>query len=62
MSLGRRMLGASVLHADSVRKKAEHTDTSSEGVKLGDFDMPFKHVELPSDIEILSEPECRLSL
>jgi hypothetical protein len=45
---------AKVIFADSVRKKVEHEDTSSEGVELGEFKMEFKLASLPSDIEILA--------
>jgi curli biogenesis system outer membrane secretion channel CsgG len=45
---------AKVVFADSVRAKAQHDDTSSEGVELGDFKMEFKLASLPSDIEILA--------
>jgi len=46
---------AKVIFADSARAKAEHEDTSSEGVELGDFKKEFKLASLPSDTEILTE-------
>jgi hypothetical protein len=46
---------AKVVFADSVRAKAQHDDTSSEGVELGDFKREFKLASLPSDIEILAK-------
>jgi hypothetical protein len=45
---------AKVIFADSARAKAEHEDTSSEGVELGDFKKEFKLASLPSDTEILT--------
>lgn len=44
---------AKVIFADSVQEKAQHEDTSTEGVELGDFSLPFKLASLPSDLEIL---------
>lgn len=46
---------AKVIFADSARAKAEHEDTSSEGVELGDFKLEFKLASLPSDTEILTQ-------
>ncbi len=46
---------AKVAFADSVRATAEHEDTSSEGVELGDFKLEFKLASLPSDSEILTK-------
>jgi curli biogenesis system outer membrane secretion channel CsgG len=46
---------AKVIFADSVRAKAQHEDTSSEGVELGDFKKEFKLASLPSNVEILAE-------
>jgi curli biogenesis system outer membrane secretion channel CsgG len=46
---------AKVIFADSLREKEEHEDTSTEGVEIGNFKMPFKLAQLPSDTEILSK-------
>ncbi len=46
---------ARVRFADSVRRKAEHSDTSTGGVQIGDFKVPFKMANLPSDLEILGD-------
>lgn len=46
---------AKVLYADSLHKKIENEDTSTEGVELGDFKLPFKLASLPSDLEILQQ-------
>lgn len=46
---------AKVAFADSVRATAEHEDTSSEGVELGDFKLEFKLASLPADTEILTK-------
>jgi hypothetical protein len=46
---------AKVIYADSLLEKAEHEDTSTEGVELGEFKQPFKLASLPSDLEILAE-------
>jgi hypothetical protein len=57
MSVSFRVIDAStakVVFADSVREKAQHEDTSSEGVELGTFKIDFKIANLPSDIEILA--------
>jgi hypothetical protein len=57
MSVSFRVIDAStakVVFADSVREKAQHEDTSSEGVELGTFKIEFKIANLPSDIEILA--------
>lgn len=45
----------SVIYPDSITMKDDVTDTSSEGVEMGDFNMPFKLAELPSDVEILGD-------
>ncbi len=42
-----------VLFADSVRAQKEVEDESTEGVKLGEFSIPFKMARLPSDMELL---------
>jgi hypothetical protein len=44
-----------ILFPDSVSKDFEFTDDSSEGVEMGDFVLPFKLAELPSDGEILDK-------
>lgn len=52
---------ASVLFADSVLDRKEATDTSSEGVQLGEFKSAFKMASLPSNSELLSELAVILS-
>lgn len=42
-----------ILFPDSVKKDAEYTDESSEGVEMGDFKLDFKLANLPSNGEIL---------
>lgn len=44
-----------ILLPDSVSKEQEYTDTSSEGVEMGEFKMPFKLAKLPSDVKILDK-------
>ncbi|MEE3326034.1 MAG: hypothetical protein VX252_01730 [Myxococcota bacterium] len=46
---------AKVTFADSARSVAKHEDTSSEGMELGEFKLPFQLSNLPSDTEILTE-------
>jgi hypothetical protein len=46
---------AKVIFADSVREKVVYEDESREGIELGDFKMEFKLVDLPSDVEILTQ-------
>jgi len=53
---------AKVIFADSVRRKVEHEDESNEGIELGEFSMPFKLAELPSDTEILTQLADEVSL
>ncbi|MGH0037435.1 MAG: CsgG/HfaB family protein [Myxococcota bacterium] len=53
---------AKVIFADSVRRKVEHQDESNEGIELGEFSMPFKLAELPSDTEILTQLADEVSL
>jgi hypothetical protein len=53
---------AKVIYADSVRRKVEHQDESNEGIELGEFSMPFKLAELPSDTEILTQLADEVSL
>ncbi len=53
---------AKVMFADSVRRKIEHMDESNEGIELGEFSMPFKLAELPSDTEILTQLADEVSL
>ena len=45
---------AKVTFADSARSVAKHEDTSSEGMELGEFKLPFQLSNLPSDTEILT--------
>ncbi|MFT7185251.1 MAG: hypothetical protein ACI84K_000626 [Pseudohongiellaceae bacterium] len=42
-----------VLLPNSITLTEQFSDTSTEGVELGDFSLPFKLAELPSDLEIL---------
>ena len=52
---------AKVIFADSLHEKAEHEDTSTEGVELGNFKREFKLASLPSDLEILQQLSDRIS-
>jgi len=52
---------AKVIFADSLHVKAEHEDTSTEGVELGNFKMEFKLASLPSDLEILQQLSDQVS-
>jgi hypothetical protein len=42
-----------VVLPNSITLTEQFSDTSTEGVELGDFSLPFKLAELPSDLEIL---------
>jgi hypothetical protein len=42
-----------VILPNSITLTEQFSDTSTEGVELGDFSLPFKLAELPSDLEIL---------
>jgi hypothetical protein len=58
LSISYRLVDAasgSVLFPDSVSKERKYSDTSSEGVEMGDFILPFKLANLPSDVKILDE-------
>ncbi|MFT4925475.1 MAG: curli biogenesis system outer membrane secretion channel CsgG [Phenylobacterium sp.] len=52
---------ARVLFADSVLDKQEVSDTSSDGVQLGDFNAEFKMASLPSKSELLSDLSVTLA-
>jgi hypothetical protein len=55
-SVSYRLVDASsgkIIYPDSLTLEDSHTDTSSEGVEMGEFVLPFKWAELPSDIKIL---------
>ncbi len=57
-SVSYRLVEAStgrVIFPDSVTVSSEFEDESSEGVEMGDFVMPFKLADLPSDVEILDD-------
>jgi len=51
-----------ILFPDSFTLKEEYSDTSSEGIEMGDFVLPFKLAELPSDIEILDKLAKKISM
>jgi len=56
VSVGYRLVEADsgkIIFPDSITKEQEFTDTSKEGVEMGDFVMPFELANLPSDVEIL---------
>jgi len=42
-----------VVLPNSITLTEQFSDTSTEGVELGDYSLPFKLAELPSDLEIL---------
>ncbi|WP_096084665.1 hypothetical protein [Agaribacterium haliotis] len=42
-----------VIFPDSITINSEYQDDSSEGVEMGEFVIPFKLADLPSDVEIL---------
>ena len=42
-----------VIFPDSITVSSEYEDESSEGVEMGDFVIPFKLADLPSDVRIL---------
>lgn len=44
-----------VVHTDSLTLKRELTDEGNEGVELGDFQLPAKTPNLPTDLEILNK-------
>ncbi len=50
-----------IIFPDSVKKDFEYTDESSEGIEMGDFVLPFKLAELPSDSEVLNELAVEVS-
>ena len=55
-SVSYRLVEAStgrVIFPDSVTVNSEYEDESSEGVEMGEFVIPFKLADLPSDVEIL---------
>ncbi len=57
-SVSYRLVEAStgrVIFPDSITMDSEHQDESSEGVEMGDFVIPFKLADLPSDVEILDD-------
>lgn len=64
MSVSYRLVDASsadVIHADSVNDKRKVADETTEGVKIGIFESPFKVADLPSDSELLAELSQKLS-
>lgn len=57
-SVSYRLVEASsgrVVFPDSITTSKQYEDESSEGVEMGDFVIPFKLADLPSDVEILDE-------
>lgn len=52
---------AKVLQTDTVTEKITATGESNEGVKLGDFSVPFKIAELPADGEMYDKLAITIS-
>jgi curli biogenesis system outer membrane secretion channel CsgG len=64
VSVGYRLVDSEsgkILFPDSISKDIEHTDNSTEGVEMGEFVLPFKLANLPSDVEILDKLVRELS-
>ncbi|GAA6168067.1 CsgG/HfaB family protein [Sessilibacter corallicola] len=51
-----------IVFPDSISKEEEHKDNSTEGVEMGEFILPFKLAQLPSDVEILDTLAKSISL
>ncbi len=65
MSASYRIIDASsakVRHTNTLSVKDEFTGESSEGVSLGEFSLPLKLADMPSDIEILNALMEKLSI
>ncbi|MFT7560451.1 MAG: curli biogenesis system outer membrane secretion channel CsgG [Flavobacteriales bacterium] len=63
-SVSYRLVEAStgrVLFPDSITLSDQFEDESSEGVEMGDFIVPFKLADLPSDVQILDKLARRVA-
>jgi len=47
-------LSASFLHTDTTSVEKEIVDQSSQGVKIGEFEVPFSVAQLPSDAQLMT--------